>query len=236
MIPEVTTPPQHSKRVQAWVYAVMNPLIESLRRERSLLDKGNLSWRFHSKKCEYILPICDYTEVTQRPNFEDFVANPLNPGFQERFEEHDRTLAAVELIATQFADRLIQSNQFQKQVKDALERYESDTLANRQFPDLASMPGSLPRAVAENLVNRIEVLPHHYMTHEFWEKYKNDFEPYQGRQSFHSVQQAAGTLKDVSSKLLRDLENHRQLLCGAYDIPAAPILIDKSHSVDAFIV
>jgi hypothetical protein len=43
MIPEVTTPPQHSKRVQAWVYAIMNPLIENLRRENSLLDRGNLT-------------------------------------------------------------------------------------------------------------------------------------------------------------------------------------------------
>jgi hypothetical protein len=221
----------------------MNPLIESLRRERFYMDKGNLSWRFYSKKCEYILPICDYIEVAQRPNYEDFVANPLNPGFRERFEEHDRALAAVESSASKFADGLIQSDLFQKQVKDSLERYESDALANRQYPDLASMRESLPRVVAEYLVNRVDVLPHHYMTHEFWEKYKNEFwekyknqfEPYQGRQPFQAAQKAAGELKDVSSKLLLDLENHRQLLCGAYDIPAAPILIDKSHSVDAFI-
>ncbi len=227
MIPEVTTPPQHSKRVQAWVYAIMNPVIENLRREISLLDRGNLTWRFYSKKCEYIQPICEYIEVEQRPNYEDFTADQLNLGFKERFEEHDGMLAAVETSATQFAERLMQSNRFQKQVKDSLERYDSDALANRQYPDLTSMPGSLPRAIAENLVNRVDVLPHHYVTHEFWENFKNEFEPYLDEPSFQAVQQAAETLKGVSSKLMLALENHRQSLCRAYDIPAAPIVIDK---------
>jgi hypothetical protein len=36
--------------------------------------------------------------------------------------------------------------------------------------------------------------------------------------------------------MLLDLENHRQLLCSTYDIPAAPIPAGKSHSADAFSV
>ena len=95
------------------------------------------------------------------------------------------------------------------------------------------------------LVNRINTLPDHYMTHNFWEKYRDkfdvsaqEFEAYGQRRSFQALVQARAALKDASDKLLHDLESHRQLLCRTYDIPAAPIPGDRSvsHRVDAFIV
>jgi hypothetical protein len=150
--------------------------------------------------------------------------DPLNLGFRERFEEHDGALTAVESSATQFADKLMQSGLFQNQVTDSLERYQTTARGKPQYPDLDSMRESLPRAVVENLVNRAEVLPHHYGTHKFWEDHRSVFEPYHKDPSFQAVRQAASTLKDVSTRLLLDLGNHRQRLCRTYDIPAAPIL------------
>ena len=94
--------------------------------------------------------------------------------------------------------------------------------------------GSLARGMATFLVNRIEDLPHHYGTHKFWEVYKKDFEPYRDGPSFQAVKKATDALKEVSSKLLLELESHRQSLCRTYDIPAAPISTDKSPSTDAF--
>jgi len=230
-------PPPHSKRVQAWVYAIMNPIIESLRREVSLLAKGNITWQGDTKRCEYIRPIGEYIEFPQRPNYEDFVADPLNLGFQGKFEKHDRGLSAVESSAAEFADGLMHSDSFQKQVKDLLEQYQAAARANPQHPYLDDSPGgSLPRAVAALLVNRIDSLPYHYGTHKFWEMCKNEFQPYHMLPSFHAVKKAAEALGHISSKLLLDLENHRQSLCRTYDIPAAPIPADKSHSADAFIV
>jgi hypothetical protein len=245
MVPEVATPPQHSKRVEAWVYAVLNPLIENLGREVFLLGKGNLSWRPYSRKCEYIHPICDYIDFPQRPNYEDFVADPLNLGFQERFDVHDRALTEVEASASRFSDGLIHSDLFLEQVKESLEEYESIARTNPLYPYIESMRESLPRAVAEFLVNRIDFLPDHYMTHKFWEEYRRkfdlsaqEFEAYGQRQSFQALVQARAALKDVAEKLLHDLNSHRQLLCRAYDIPAAPIPPNRSvgHSADTFIV
>lgn len=226
-------PPPHSKRVQAWVYAIMNPVIESLCREVFMLDKGNITWEGDRRRCEYIRPIREYFQGSQLPNYEDFVADPLNVGFRERFEEHDRAHSVVESSAADFADGLMHSDLFQKQVKDSLEQYESTSRASGQYIHLDSTGGSLPRAVAALLVNRIDVLPHHYVTHNFWEMFKNDFEPYHARPSFQAVKMATDALKDASNKLLPDLESHRHLLCRTYDIPAAPIPADKSRSTDA---
>ena len=226
------------------MYAVLNPLIENLGREVLLLSKGYLSWRFYSRKCEFIHPICDYIGISQRPNFEDFIADPLNPGFREKFEGHDRALTELESSATRFWDGLMRSSLFLKQMEDSLEEYESNAGANPLYPYNESMRESLPRAVAEFLVNRIDVLPTHYMTHKFWEEYRSrfdlsaeEFEAYGQRQSFQALVQARAALKDSSQMLLHDLESHRQLLCRAYDIPAAPIPVDRSvsHRADAFI-
>jgi len=244
MAPNVAAPPQHSKRVEAWVYAVLNPLIENLGREIFLLSKGNLSWRFYSRKCEYIHPICDYVGISQRPNYKDFMDDPLNPGFREKFEGHDRVLTELESSASRFSDGLMRSDLFLKQMKDSLEQYESNAGVNPLYPYIESMRESLPRAVAEFLVNRIDVLPAHYMTQKFWEEYRGKFdlsaekfEAYGQRQSFQALLQACAALKDVADKLLHDLESHRQLLCRTYDIPAAPIPVDRSvsHRADAFI-
>ena len=127
------------------------------------------------------------------------------------------------------------SDAFRKKVKDSLEQYQSTARTNPQYPYLDDMPeGSRARGMAALLVNRIDVLPHHYGTHKFWEVYKKDFEPYRDSPSFQAIKEATDALKEVSSKLLLDLENHRQSLCRTYDIPAAPIPTDKSRSSDAF--
>ncbi len=235
MTPEVMQPPPHSKRVQAWVYAIVNPIIESLRREAFFLEKGTLTWEGDTRRCEYIRPIREYFQYSQWPNYEDFVADPQNPGFREKFEEHDRAVLAAESSAAEFADDLMHSDAFRKRVKDFLEQYQSTARTNPSYPYLDDIPeGSRARGVATLLVNRIEVLPHHYGTHKFWELYKKDFEPYRDGPSFQAVKKATDALKEVSTKLLPELESHRQSLCRTYDIPAAPISTDKSPSTDAF--
>ncbi|MGO8787957.1 MAG: hypothetical protein ACLQVL_11335 [Terriglobia bacterium] len=213
----------------------MNPVIESLRRELLFLAKGNITWEGDTRRCEYIRPIREYFQYSQWPNYEDFLADPLNLGFREKFEEHDRALAAVESSAGEFADGLMHSDPFQAKVKNSLEQYQSIARTDPQYPYLDDSPkGSLARGMAALLVNGIEVLPHHYGTHKFWEVHKYEFEPYRDSPSFQTVKKTTGALKEVSGKLLLELENHRQSLCRTYDIPAAPISAEKSRSTDAF--
>ncbi len=243
MATEVATLPLHSKRVQAWVYAVMNPLIESLRREISLLEKGNLSWRFYSKKCEYIRLIREYVESSQWPNYEDFIADSQNQGFRASLEEHDRLLSRVESGAVEFFQRLMSSSLFQKEVAESLQAYEASLRADPLYTDLKPMKEDLPRYVAEYVINRTDLLPDHYLMHKFWANYRRDFESlwkeeferYHERQSFVALKQAAEALCNVSEQLLDRLEAHRQLLCTKYDIPFAPFPVNQSDRADRFV-
>ncbi len=238
MASNVTIPPPHSRRVEAWIYGAINPLIDGIRREVFLLDKGNLSWRWYSRSCEYIRPIPEYIESSQRPNYDDFLGDPLNAAFTGRLDGHDRLVRDVEGKAKRFFDGLMQSNLFREQVKASLEEYESRVSTKPQYPSLDSTAEDLPKYVAEYLINRRELLPYHYTMHKFWEEYRRKFEsylagesePYQERQSFRELGQASDALKNLSTTLLNDLEEHRRLLCSKYDIPAAPIAVKNSHS------
>ncbi len=235
MAHEVTTPPKHSKRVQAWIYTVMNPLIESLRRETRLLDEGNLSWRSYSKRCEYVRPIREYIQSPQWPNYEDFVADQLNSGFTGRFERHDRQVAELESTATRFFIGLTESNEFQRQVDDALGKYVSMARGNPQYPDLGTV-SDLQKVIAEYVINRVSRVPHHYMTRKFWEDHAGRFEHYRTPPSLQELDQASAALNSTAKNLLADLERHRHDLVVTYDIPAAPMVIEKSHSADVDVV
>lgn len=223
-------PPQHSRRVESWVYAILNPLIEDLRREGVLLKKGNLTWRWYSKKCEYLRPINEYVGVSHGPIYEDFVADNRGKEFKGDFENHDKSLAEVEGRASRFFDGLMQSNMFRKQVSSVLTEYESGIGVTQEYPNFERMKADLPNYIAEYLINRTEILPPHYVTHQFWKKFGSKFERsedefagYKQRTSFRALKKSSSTLEEVSGRLVQGLEAHRLLLCSTYDIPAAPV-------------
>ncbi|HEV2348245.1 MAG TPA: hypothetical protein VG028_00200 [Terriglobia bacterium] len=170
------------------------------------------------------------------------MADPLNVTFEEAFKKHDEQVIKVESCAARFFDGLMQTEPFRTQVAKSLEEYEAKLSSDDpQYPKLESFRGEIPKMVAEYLINRTEVLPQHYMTYKFWEHYrsqfgkflKDEFEPYRERTSFQTLAVAVKTLHDDSSKLLADLINHRQMLCSTYDIPAAPVPLDRGNPIDA---
>jgi len=230
MVSNVNIPPPRANRVQAWVYAILNPVIESVRRELQLLDKGNVSWRFYSKKCEYIRPVAEYIDSNQLPNYEDFLVDGFNEGFKSVIDAHDSAVSAVEAAATRFFDGLMHSTLFSNEVKKAFDEYKLHAQGKPVYPDPDSIERDLSKYVAEYLINRTDLLPSHYLAHKFWEEFRTrfelsaaEFEPYQLRESFQAFAQSVHTLRKISQALLAAFENHRYQLCSTYDIPAAPL-------------
>jgi hypothetical protein len=220
---------------------ILNPGIEALRRELVLLDKGNLTWRFYSRKCEYIQPFAEYIEQSQWPNLEDFLADPLNAGFKQKIDAHNDVVSLLEAAACGFFDGLTQSELFLKDAENALAEYRSGAGQRPQYPDADALQKDLPKYVAEYLINGVVALPHHYLTHKFWEEFRNafehsavKFERYGQRESFHALRRSSDGLRNTTGDLLNALERHRQELCSTYDIPAAPFG-NISQSADPYI-
>ena len=208
--------------------SVVNPAVDALRREAELLAKGNVSWRYFSKRCEYILPIRQYIEGNYRPNYDDFLAD--NPRFKKRFEEHDRALLKIEDAASQFAAALMHDSNFKFQVEKALKEYASESAyplhpSEPRPPSLDNMNPGMPETIAEYLINNVESLPRYHMTWSFWEKYRErfvrDFSPRQATKT--ALPRAVKQLVGISNRLFSDLVRHRLNLCRKHDIPPVPI-------------
>src|SRR5215472_18340943 len=116
--------PKDSKRVESWVYGVLNPLIDAVAREVVFLEEGNLTWRNYSRHCEQIRPVVEYIAGDQLPVYGDFLANE-QAGFKNRFVEHDRKLAAAEAAAADAYRVLIEPEAFENQIRQSLQEYES---------------------------------------------------------------------------------------------------------------
>lgn len=235
-----TKPGRHSRRVAAWIYTVINPIIDAIRSETELLGKGDLTWRSHSKRFEHIRPVRQYIDAHYLPNFEDFLAD--NPEFAGRFETHDNGVSAAEEQARRFYEIITASPIFIEQVKRTAQEYESKVDPSSPYtPSLQPMADDLPKYVAENLINTAGALPQHYTIHKFWELYGqefrshiSDFETYKDRQSFKALEQAVRKLSTVSTALRGDLEKYRLHLCRKFDLPAAQPVVPQGPANDVF--
>lgn len=218
-------PGRGSERVKAWVYTILNPVIDSLRREVELLKAGNLSWRVHSRRCEYIRPITELIDANHQPNLEDFLAE--HPTIGDRFAKHDSALASVERSVTEYVQGLLNAFDFQERVSKCIDDYESRLrLSNPTCPDLRDLPGRVADYVAEFLANNSRSLPRHYTMHVFWKAYSGEFQDYFSGFSetiHYNVRGKTQDLLSLAEQLRIDLESLRLTLVREYDIPAAPI-------------
>jgi len=217
-------PGRGSERVKAWVYTISNPVIDSLRRETDLLKSGNLSWRAHSRRLEYIRPISELIDTNQQPNLEDFLVE--HPTFGDRFGQHDSALAGLERATTEYVQGLLKASSFQEWVRKCLENYEAQLPFNPAHPDLLNRRDEIPEYVAEFIANNSRSLPRHYAMYSFWKEYAETFQDDFGgftETAHDNVKVKTRELLGISDQLGIDLEALRLSLVREYDIPAAPI-------------
>jgi hypothetical protein len=217
-------PGRGSERVKAWIYTILNPVIDSLRRETELLKIGNLSWRAHSRRCEYIRPTSELIDASQQPNLEDFLAE--HPAFGDRFVQHDAALASLEHAATEYVQGLLKASSFQERVNRCLENYDAQLPFNPAYPDLLDRRNEVPEYVAEFIVNNSSSLPRHYAMYSFWKEYAKVFQDDFGgftEAAHDNLTHKTQELLGISDQLRIDLEALRLTLVREYDIPAAPI-------------
>src|SRR5713226_2826837 len=98
-------PKKQSRRVAAWIYVVINPVVDSLGRELELLNSGNLTWRSYSGRCEVIRTIQEYVDPLQWPNYYDFLSE--HAGLKDGFTIHDSRLERLSAVAKETFDWLL---------------------------------------------------------------------------------------------------------------------------------
>jgi hypothetical protein len=220
----VPSPKKQSRRVAAWIYAVINPVISSLERELALLESADLTWRAYTGRCEIVRTIQEYVEPTQWPNYQDFVAEHSNSPLIPKFEQHDSELLKLESAAHLLFERLLSSEQFLVAVQGAADIYESQraTLG----PHASALTHSLDevaKLVAEYLINNVRSLPSHYVISAFWNFANKSLFGFRSLPEFQPLIRSENRLKEVSAQLEVALESFRLSLSRDYDVPASPV-------------
>jgi hypothetical protein len=217
-------PKKQSRRVAAWIYAVINPIIDSLQRELSLLDSGNLTWRSQTGRCEVIRTIQEYVDPTQWPNYQDFVAEHPKSLFAQGFNLHDSRLEGLNTAAKALFDRMLSWRHFSDSVDAALAAYESQRPSlGLQAPSFTSIREDVPKIAAEYLINNAQTLPSHYLISPFWNSAGKDLLAFRSLPQFQPLHRSRDSLAEHSARLRQMLEGYRLSLSRDYDIPAAPV-------------
>jgi hypothetical protein len=214
-------PKKHSQRVAAWIYAVINPILEGLERELEFVKSGNLTWRYYSQRFEFIRPIQQYVESSQWPNYSDFLVE--NPDCEDGFRSHDEAIEALNNSASALYSWLLSSPQLTRALSVSVNEYEARRSSDLRLSDLTYMQSDLPKVVAEYLINDVQTLPSHYVVSKFWAIASGNLLDLRTLNNFGPLRQNAQFLKLRSQEVKARLETLRLDFLRKFDLPAAPI-------------
>jgi hypothetical protein len=215
---------KQSRRVAAWIYAVINPIISSLQREQTLLETGSLTWRPHTGQSELIRAIQEYVDSNQWPNFEDFLSEYPKSPIVSAFGRHDSTLTELNSVAKKLFDWMLADREFQESVDRAFIEYEEiRAQLEPQGPILIHSRAEIPKESAQYVINNVQTLPSHYTFSAFWNSTGRKLLAFRDRREFQPLHRCKDNLGEISARLKQILEVRRLNLSREFDVPAAPV-------------
>lgn len=205
------------ERRKAWIYSVINPLIEGLRIEASFLTKGNWTFRRNSRDLEFIRPTRSLVGYRGWPNLEDFVAS--NPKPREEINRRDAQREALRDACLAAFDNLVGNPDFQRKVSDSFQLVEAETPG--ETSRLVHPAVKPHEVVAEVVVNKGGV-PDHAGFYPFWSRFRDELMRFRVGPEFEYADQAGRKLEKCNDDVSLELDRVRSALAEEYDIPWAP--------------
>jgi hypothetical protein len=211
------------ERTRAWIYGVINPLLEGLRIEATFLEKGNWTFRRYNRDLEFIRPIPILVGYKGQPNLEDFMGS--NPKAKEEIDRRDAQREELRDACREAFDRLAANPEFQQKVSECFQAVEAETPGATS--SLVHSAVLSHEVVAETVVNKGGV-PDHAGFYPFWTRFKDEFMPFRDGAQFANADQAGNKLKTRNETLFLKLSQVRGALAEEYDIPWAPFYDEAS--------
>jgi hypothetical protein len=205
-----------TERAKAWIYSVLNPLMEDLRVENTLLAKKNITWRYQTAEMEFIRQTRELTSPSARPNYDDLLRGV--PSLRQKMEERDGKVGVLLQAALECWKAL--TVYFRSQVEHWLKQWKEE---GNPYPGGATPEGEFWLLITEHVMNNVAELPVHYTNRAFWSRFRENFLSARSGRSFPQLEQAIFELKKANGVLIETLDQTRSHLCEEYDIPAAPI-------------
>lgn len=130
MARKATKPKISAERAQDWISSVLNPIIEGVRREMSLLGKP-LHWLPETRAFEYLHPLASYVADIYFDNYEDFLEK--YPKLRGEFRRHDDALDELGRAVAEGYDRLVEDLVFKAGLAAATLGHDLTDVDRRYF-------------------------------------------------------------------------------------------------------
>ena len=215
-------PPRIGPRiVRAWFDTVINPLIEYLESELTLLGRKNWTYSFGARTLELIRPI---RQSFCNANFDQILQ--MNVPLSANIETHDSAVERLSAAVAALHEALVSSRDFVQLCDSLLDPENLSRLGVRESSDVfgAYPPSARYNLIAQYVVNGTGELPPHYSTARFWNENREELLKCltslpNVREHFASTVAIEPHLTSVSRTLASQLKKLRQELSLNYDVP-----------------
>lgn len=212
------------RRLEVWVYDVVNPLLSfsGLEHPLDLLARESWSWRFYRQRLEWIRPVQELLELEAHPNLEDLVDS--NPTEGQAVLLWDEGITRLEAAAGAEFSHIRTSQSFCEAARACMARFEPTRSGS---PWGAWPEEKAPDLLAEHLVNNRRDLEGDNSGREFWEQSRDDLLASVSADAtwvgLDAKTHAAGEdLLVAGRELQKALKAFRKRVCTEHDIPFAP--------------
>jgi len=207
------------ERAKAWIYSVINPLLDALKVQSVFLKRRNWTFRFYNGNLEFIRPLDGYINFQSRPNWEDFIAS--NPSARKRIEDRDRRREELRKACNLAWRHLVDLEEFRQQVLTLLDRFRAEEPpSNHRVSGLPD--GEFHKLVAERIVNDIGNITEDSADFRFWSRFRDDLIQFRRGSSFELMERAGLDLSERNNEVTEELGRAREELASKLDIPWAP--------------
>lgn len=214
----------HNERFKAWVYTVINPVLEGLRIESAFLSKKNWTFRFRSEDLEFVRPVDVYVEFPSQPNLEDFLES--NPDDKQAMAGRDQSREVLREKCRKALAYLSGQEAFRQKVSSCWRLFTSAD----QFEEVVNMrEEEFHKLVAERIVNNISNLPEYYSDSRFWSRFKDELMQFRMGEILQEADQAGAQLQRSNDEVSARLRDTRKRLAEKYDVPFAPYSESLAH-------
>jgi len=199
----------HHERFKAWVYTVINPVLEGLRIESAFLQKRNWTFRFRSGDLEFVRPVAAYVEFRSQPNLEDFLES--NQEDRRIITGRDQSREVLREKCQEAFAYLTGQETFRQKVSSCAEQFKGEF--RTEVAD---------KMVAELIINNIKSEPEHYGTSRFWSQHREELMAFRTGEVFQQADQAGEQLVENNKQVSARLRDTRKQLAEEHDVPFAP--------------
>lgn len=210
-----TNPPNHSERVKAWIYAVINPWTEACEFENAFLTRRCASFRWRKNRLEHIRDVKSHLLSGAALILEDL----------ERFN-HDARFLRVEHDA--FVPKILgASNALMDLLRVAPDVDASIRACTDMNPEAARAistdPAVVKSTLLEDVVNNEQELSDQYSDSALWNKCREELLRFRTGAAADGLDASLAELERFNNKSIDALRKLRWALVDKYDVPPARI-------------